>query len=207
MSFDPCNCFLKIWESIGNPTPKVGVQLGVWGFILSHSFTLLGTWNVTPGLHFWPAPSQPLALVVSPRLRLQHTWICLQACLKILVKFITNLLDSCWSWNCSKLCINTLFNNFDNWFIYCRNPYFEESVRMRLTHPEWELGSPPGLPKLQSSIAGVKTPRIVAFFISLEIYWNVDVENGLAWAIWTSVTQVMAKRKVGSQTNSLTPDH
>jgi hypothetical protein len=43
-------------------------------------------------------------------------------------------------------------------------PYFEESVRMRLTLPEWGLGSPLGLPKLQSSIAGVKTPHIVAFF-------------------------------------------
>jgi hypothetical protein len=86
-------------------------------------------------------------------------------------------------------------------------PYFEKSVRMTLTFPEWELGSPPGLPKLQSSIAGVKTPCIVAFFISLEIYQNVYVENGFAWAIWTSEAQVMAKRKVGSQIGSLTPDH
>jgi hypothetical protein len=31
-----------------------------------------------------------------------------------------------------------------------------ESVRMKLTLPKWELGSPLGLPKLQSSIAGVK---------------------------------------------------
>jgi hypothetical protein len=45
------------------------------------------------------------------------------------------------------------------------------------------------------------------FFMSLESYWNVDVENGLAWAIWTSAAQVMAKRKVGSQTASLTPYH
>jgi dynactin complex subunit len=48
-------------------------------------------------------------------------------------------------------------------------PYFEENVRMRLTLPEWELGSPLGLPKLQSLIARVKTPCIVAFFI-LESY-------------------------------------
>jgi hypothetical protein len=59
-------------------------------------------------------------------------------------------------------------------------PYFEKSVRMRFTLPKWELGSLPGLLKLQSLIAGVKTPRIVAFFISLKIYQNVDVENGLA---------------------------
>jgi len=45
------------------------------------------------------------------------------------------------------------------------------------------------------------------FIISLERYRSVDVENGLTWAIWTSTAQVMAKRKVESQTNSLTPDH
>jgi hypothetical protein len=58
-------------------------------------------------------------------------------------------------------------------------PYFEKSVRVRLTLPKWELGSPPGLSKLQSSIAGVKTSRIGVFFISLESYQIVDVENGL----------------------------
>jgi hypothetical protein len=33
------------------------------------------------------------------------------------------------------------------------------------------------------------------------------IENGLALIIWTSVAQVMGKRRVGSQTGSLTPDH
>ncbi len=42
MSFDPCNCPLKIQESIGTPTPKVGTHLGVWGFISSHSLALPG---------------------------------------------------------------------------------------------------------------------------------------------------------------------
>jgi hypothetical protein len=51
---------------------------------------------------------------------------------------------------------------------------------MRLTLLKWGLGSPLGLPKLQSLIAGVKTPRIGAFFISLETYQSLDVENGLA---------------------------
>ncbi len=78
---------------------------------------------------------------------------------------------------------------------------------MKLTLLKWGLGSPPGLPKLQSSIAGGQKIRIGAFFISLENYQNVDVENGLAWAIWTSAAQVMAKRKVGSQTTILTLDH
>jgi hypothetical protein len=33
------------------------------------------------------------------------------------------------------------------------------------------------------------------------------IENGLALAIWTSAAQVMGKRRAGSQTGSLTPDH
>jgi hypothetical protein len=66
---------------------------------------------------------------------------------------------------------------------------------MKLTLPKWELGSPLGLPKLQSSIAGVKTPHIGVFFISLESYQSLDVENGLAWAIWTFSAHVMAKKK------------
>jgi hypothetical protein len=86
-------------------------------------------------------------------------------------------------------------------------PHFWKSVRMTLTLPKWRLGSPPRLPKLQSSITGVKTPFLEAFVMSLESYWSVDVENGLAWAICTSKAQVMAKRRAGSQTGSLTLDH
>jgi hypothetical protein len=72
MGFDLCDHSLKIWESIGTLTPKVGTHLVVWRFIPSHSPTLPGTWNVTLRLHFWPAPSQALALVTSPRLGLRH---------------------------------------------------------------------------------------------------------------------------------------
>jgi hypothetical protein len=78
---------------------------------------------------------------------------------------------------------------------------------MRLTLPTWGLESPPGLLKVQSSIARVKTPRIGEFFISLERYQTENVQNGLARPIWTSTTQVMAKRKAKSQIGSLTPDH
>jgi hypothetical protein len=85
-------------------------------------------------------------------------------------------------------------------------PHFWKSVRMTLTLPKWGLGSPLGLPKLQSRIAGVKTPHIGVFFISLESYESVDVENELAWAIWTYVAQVMCKRRAGSQIGNLTPD-
>jgi hypothetical protein len=66
---------------------------------------------------------------------------------------------------------------------------------MTFTLPKWGLGSPPGLSKLQSLISGVKTPFLEVFCISLEIYRSVDVENGLIRAIWTSATQVMAKRR------------
>jgi hypothetical protein len=41
----------------------------------------------------------------------------------------------------------------------------------------WESA---GTFKILESITGVKTLRIVEFFISLESYQNVDVENGLA---------------------------
>jgi hypothetical protein len=78
---------------------------------------------------------------------------------------------------------------------------------MKLTLSKLGLGSPLRLPKFQSSIIRVKTFCIGVFFISLKSYQSVDVENGLAWAIWTSVTQVMAKRRAMSQTGSLTPDH
>jgi hypothetical protein len=67
--------------------------------------------------------------------------------------------------------------------------------------------SPNGLPNFQRVIVGIKIHLIEAFIISLKISWNVDVWNGLAWPIWTSETQVMAKRKAGSQIGNLTPDH
>jgi len=74
MIFDPCNWSLKIWESIGTTTPKVGTHLGVWGFV--HSPTLPRAWDVSLGLPSWPAPLQALALVVSPRLGLrQAEWV------------------------------------------------------------------------------------------------------------------------------------
>jgi len=42
------------------------------------------------------------------------------------------------------------------------------SVKMKLTLSKLGFGSPPGLSKLQSSIAGAKTPCIEVLFISLE---------------------------------------
>jgi hypothetical protein len=70
MGFDPWNHSLKIWKSIRTPTLKVGVPLGVWGFIPSCFLTFPGAWDVTHGLPFWPAPLQAFTLIVSPRLGL-----------------------------------------------------------------------------------------------------------------------------------------
>ncbi len=56
-------------------------------------------------------------------------------------------------------------------------PYFR---RVNPSLPKWGLRSPPGLPKLQSLIVGVKTPCVKEFFISLKRYRSVDVKNGLA---------------------------
>jgi hypothetical protein len=86
-------------------------------------------------------------------------------------------------------------------------PHFGLSVRVKPTLPKMGSWSPPGLPKTQSSISGVKSPCIWAFLRSLKISWSVDVQNGLALVIWTSAAQVMGKRRAGSQTGSLTPDH
>ncbi len=69
------------------------------------------------------------------------------------------------------------------------------------------VGVPNGVPNLQSAIAGAKTNQIERFFRLLKSYQNLNVQNGLALPIWTSKTQVMVKRKVGSQIGNLTPDH
>ncbi len=81
LSFDPWNCSLKFQESTRIPSPKVGVALGVWGFIPSYSLTLSyipgGMWcdswasSCPTPLRFlclnsrassWPAPLQALLL-------------------------------------------------------------------------------------------------------------------------------------------------
>jgi hypothetical protein len=86
-------------------------------------------------------------------------------------------------------------------------PHFGLSVRVKPTLPKVGTWSPPGLLKIQSSSWRAKTPCIGAFLVSLERSWSEDVQTGLALAIWTSSAQVMGKRRAGSQTGNLTPDH
>jgi len=80
-------------------------------------------------------------------------------------------------------------------------PHLERNVRSPLTLPKM------GLLKTQNMIEGAKTPCIEVLFIPLERSWSVDVQNGLAWAIWTYVAQVMVERRAWSQIGSLTPNH
>ncbi len=65
MNFDPCNCSLKIRESIRTPIPQNGSS---FESVRVHSTTL----SYTPRLPFWPAPLQALALVMSPRIGLRQ---------------------------------------------------------------------------------------------------------------------------------------
>jgi hypothetical protein len=104
------------------------------------------------------------------------------------------------------------WNNFYTFLLkwnqhLCRNPTLAKCGGEAQHLEKVKSWSPPGLPNVQSSTARPKTPRIGVFLVSLERSWSVDIENGLALAIWTSVAQVMGKRRVGSQTDNLTPDH
>jgi hypothetical protein len=70
-----CESEVKQWkskefrESTGTPSPKVGVALGVWGFIPSHFPTLLRTCGVTPKLPLGPQPCKPLCFSREPKAR------------------------------------------------------------------------------------------------------------------------------------------
>jgi hypothetical protein len=72
LRFDPSNRSLKFRESTRTPSPNLGVALGVWRLTPSHSPTLPGISDVTPGLPLGPHPCNPFALVASPKLGLRH---------------------------------------------------------------------------------------------------------------------------------------
>jgi hypothetical protein len=70
MSFDPSNCSLNIWKSLGSPPLKVETHLGMRGFIPSHSHTLKRVWtwfsSCTLALSFFHA----LCLCCKPKARI-----------------------------------------------------------------------------------------------------------------------------------------
>jgi hypothetical protein len=73
MGFDSCNRAMKIQESIWDSNSQHGSS---FGSVRVHSLTLFalpGVCDVTPKSFSWPVTLQPLALVMSPRLGLQHT--------------------------------------------------------------------------------------------------------------------------------------
>jgi hypothetical protein len=65
--------------------------------------------------------------------------------------------------------------------------------------------SPDGLPNFHKTISRVKTHWIEPFLTSLESSWNLNVSSELAWSIWTLQTQVIPKRRAGSQIGNLIP--
>ncbi len=126
----------------------------------------------------------------------------------IIIKFKMN---SLWKDHSNKI-IWFVVSSFsiDKWrvsFLYCRNPTLAKCGGEAQHLEKVRIWSPPGLSNVQSSTARPKTPRIGVFLVSLKRFWSVDIENGLVLAIWTSVAQVMGKRRAESQTGSLTPDH
>jgi hypothetical protein len=73
--------------------------------------------------------------------------------------------------------------------------------------PKNETWESSGTPKNSEFDCRGQTLCLEVFFISLERSWSVDVQNGLAWVIWTSEAQVMVKRRARSQIGSFSPDH
>ncbi len=69
MSFDPCNYVVNIQKSFGTLTPNMGVPLGVWGFMPSHSLQSREHVKWLPGVLSWPATLQPPCFVHEPKAR------------------------------------------------------------------------------------------------------------------------------------------
>jgi hypothetical protein len=67
------NFILKIQKIIRTPPPIMGIHLGVFKLIPSHSHTLFRVWMWFPGCTFGLHLSMLLALVTSPNLGSWHT--------------------------------------------------------------------------------------------------------------------------------------
>ncbi len=57
--------------------------------------------------------------------------------------------------------------------------------------------NPPGLPKTQKTIWGVKSPRLGPFLISMERFWSVDAQNALHWPFGHLQPKLWAKEGLG----------
>jgi hypothetical protein len=86
-------------------------------------------------------------------------------------------------------------------------PYFGQVWGWSPTLGKSEDLESSGTPECLGFDSKAQNNRIEVFLVSLERSWSVNIENGLALAIWTSVAQVVGKRRAGSQTGNLTPDH
>jgi hypothetical protein len=140
-----------------------------------------------------------------------HYWNSFRVSGFVMMRVVTCCLESLCLWKCWFVVKCKPYKARFLWLLLLKvklsQPHFEASVRMKLTLPKVGTWSPLGLPKIQRSIARVKTPRLEVFFILLKRSWSVDVQNGLAWAIWTFEAQVMVERRAGSQIDNLTPGH
>jgi hypothetical protein len=163
-------------------SPKVGLIHNNWHFFWQKSQLLL------PLPHFSKVFSF-VNMLIYILLQNQHV-----------SKVFTFLFVAFLTWN--PTLVFHLFG-WPTWPIFCRNPTLAKCGGEAQHLEKVRIWSPPGLFNVQSSTARPKTPRIGVFLVSLERSWSVDIENGLALAIWTFVAQVMGKRRAGS----LTPDH
>jgi hypothetical protein len=81
--------------------------------------------------------------------------------------------------------------------LICRNPTLAKCGDEAQHLEKLGIWSPLGLSNVQSSTARGKTTRIEVFLMSLERSWNVDIENGLALAIWNLQPKLWAKEGPG----------
>jgi hypothetical protein len=117
-----------------------------------------------------------------------------------IIRFVRACLCSYCYFKINIIFVQHIVINVMNFFICCEiiknvATLLWPSVGVKPNMEKVRIWSPPGLPNVQSSTARPKTPHIEVFLVSLERSWSVDIENGLALVIWTSVAQVMGKRR------------
>jgi hypothetical protein len=86
-------------------------------------------------------------------------------------------------------------------------PYFGPSVGVKPNTPKVGNLESSGTPECLEFYSKAQNTSHWGFLVSLKRSWIINIKNGLALVIWTSAAQVMGKRRAGSQTGSLPPDH